>query len=289
MRFQESDEFDTLAKREAHFLCTNWLEEAHRKSSLEVTPICSKPVNGHCREKLVEWCYDVVDYFHFNEEVVEIAVSMVDRYLSTYAGKHVIQSRQKFRLVFLTSLFVACKAIEKNTISSKDFAKFGRGVITWKDLIQMESEILFALNWRVYRPTTRAILHSIFQRLPCRQERQYLFRFVKVYSRLATRSSDLIGIPASAVVYAAVANSSRQFAQLRNVSKLFSETFHLDLFCGDDVRRTERIVSNSPELNRYVAEMEHVAKQRMRFDSSFQYRAGRSSPRSVSDQIKPSL
>ena len=43
----------------------------------------SSEINEMWREKICEWCYQVVDHFDFNREIVSVAMSYLVRYLST--------------------------------------------------------------------------------------------------------------------------------------------------------------------------------------------------------------
>ena len=71
-------------------------------------------VDASCRKAMVDWCFIVVDSVDLSRETVGIAMSILDRYLSSGNGKsaEALQNKQKFQLATITSFYMAVKIHE---------------------------------------------------------------------------------------------------------------------------------------------------------------------------------
>ena len=65
------------------------------------------------REKICEWCYQVVDHFDFTREVVSIAMNYLDRYLAIRTV-----NKRVFQLSAMASLSLAVKLHGASTIAT---------------------------------------------------------------------------------------------------------------------------------------------------------------------------
>ena len=64
------------------------------------------------RSKIVEWAYQIVDHYSYSRELVEVTLSLLDRYLCTsLATKHT------FQLAAMTCLYIALKTHAPNGTS----------------------------------------------------------------------------------------------------------------------------------------------------------------------------
>ncbi|KAL3811065.1 hypothetical protein ACHAXA_009013 [Cyclostephanos tholiformis] len=126
----------------------------------ENTPRChiyfTQEVDSRCRKLMVDWCFAVVDAFALSRETVGVAMSILDRYLSSGKGKscYALTCTQAFQRTAITSLFMAIKIHEPAVLGLKLLVKLCRGVYRERDIIATENEILFALDWRVYASST---------------------------------------------------------------------------------------------------------------------------------------
>jgi hypothetical protein len=120
-------------------------------------------VDEFCREQICEWCYRVVDYFEINREVVDIALSFLDRFLAACAC-----NRRTYKLAATTALFLAVKLHDEahkrlNFLSV--LANLSRGEFEERHITDMERLLLRALGFRVHPPTTVAFINH-FMLLP---------------------------------------------------------------------------------------------------------------------------
>jgi len=127
-------------------------------------------VDSKCRKLMVNWCFTVVDAFALSRETVGVAMSILDRYLSSGKGKSIdaLKCTQAFQRSAITSLFMAIKIHEPSVLGIKLLVKLCRGVYTERDIVATESEILFALDWRVYASSTSPMeyVRHLVQLLP---------------------------------------------------------------------------------------------------------------------------
>ncbi len=105
-------------------------------SSTSSTSSCTG-INEVWREKICEWCYQVVDHFDFNRQVVAIALNYLDRYLALRPV-----NRKIFQLAAMTCLFIAIKMNESKVLSLSAFLSLSRGYFQAEHVLAMEHAIL---------------------------------------------------------------------------------------------------------------------------------------------------
>ena len=110
-----------------------------------------------------------MDFFEIDRSIVAIAMYYQDRYLGTEKGRAARTNRSIFRIVSVTSLYMALKLSQpgnKWNITSHAFAKLCQGAVSGDEINDMEIDILFALGWYVNPPTpmkyAEALLELIF-------------------------------------------------------------------------------------------------------------------------------
>jgi len=94
-------------------------------------------INEVWREKICEWCYQVVDHFDYNRQVVAIALNYLDRYLALRPV-----NRKIFQLAAMTCLFIAIKQNETRVLSLSAFLSLSRGYFQAEHVLKMEHAIL---------------------------------------------------------------------------------------------------------------------------------------------------
>ena len=107
-------------------------------------------INEVWREKICEWCYQVVDHFDLNRQVVAIALNYLDRYLALRPV-----NRKIFQLAAMTCLFIAIKMNESKVLSLSAFLSLSRGYFQAEHVVAMEHAILryvVQLGWPLIFP-----------------------------------------------------------------------------------------------------------------------------------------
>jgi len=132
-------------KEESTYKCRNYFENSSSKS---------QDVNVECRDKMVEWCYQVVEFCNFNREVVGISISYLDRFLCTSRGQMALENRKLFQLATMCALYMASKLFEPRGMSLKLLSTLSKGAYSEEEIAEMELTMLNALQWLVHPPTS---------------------------------------------------------------------------------------------------------------------------------------
>mmetsp|Transcript_14619 Transcript_14619/g.22560 ORF Transcript_14619/g.22560 Transcript_14619/m.22560 type:complete len:337 (-) Transcript_14619:144-1154(-) len=108
---------------------------------------CSEPINLLWRDKICEWCYNVVDHYELARESVSLAMNIVDRYVSSR-----FITPQTYTLVAVTAIHIAIKLISPWKLRLNHLLDLCAGKFTAGDITSMELTIFNALSWRVSPP-----------------------------------------------------------------------------------------------------------------------------------------
>ena len=142
---------------QSHYITKDYLRpslrESHSKSKKYVTP--------SARAKIVRWIYDIVDYFDLDRSTVSMAMSYVDRFMSTSAGKPSRRNITSYQLTCLACLFLATKTIDSTRLDVDLLVKASRGCYDRQEILDAESEVLDALNWRVCDVTSSCLSNHL--------------------------------------------------------------------------------------------------------------------------------
>ena len=129
------------------------------------------PIDAACRAKMVAWCYQVTDYCTFSRSTVEVAMSLLDRFLSHASPSNLIAqkcrtSRKTYQLAAMTALCTSIKIIEPAVFDPAIIASLGRGCVTESQVVEMERHLLAGVGWNVNHPTAAGLLYSLVDLLP---------------------------------------------------------------------------------------------------------------------------
>jgi hypothetical protein len=160
---------------------------------------------------MAEWCYQVVDFCKFKRETVAISMSYLDRYLMTENGRPVLLNRKLFQLAAMTCLYTAIKIHEPEAMEPKVIAGLSRGTYTVEQVCEMEMSILTNIQWRMNPPTALAFVHHFLSMIPAvamkESDRQAALELIKFQTELAVNEYCFVGVNASTIAYASVANA----------------------------------------------------------------------------------
>lgn len=134
--------------------------------------------DGRC--KMCEWCYNIVDHYDVDREVVSIAMNYLDRHVASKKAKATEGSsisNRDFQLLSVSSLFLAAKLHGDFTVGKNGrriklhvnmFADLTGGRFSANDIEASELAILFDLDWFTHPPTTIKFVHSFVKLVPDR-------------------------------------------------------------------------------------------------------------------------
>ncbi|KAL7535812.1 hypothetical protein ACHAXR_006749 [Thalassiosira sp. AJA248-18] len=107
------------------------------------------------REKICEWCFQVVDHCDIDRDVVSTALSYFDRYLSC----HTSVAENMFQLVAMTSLYLAVKLHSTRKISVYSISSLSKGHFRVDQILKCEICIIKSLRWHLNPPTPSIYLN----------------------------------------------------------------------------------------------------------------------------------
>ena len=172
---------------------------------------CEDAVNADCRSRMVEWCFQVADFCKYERETVEISMNSLDRFLITPQGRPVLKDRKTFQLAAITCLYTAIKVHEPEAIDPQMMSGLSRGIYSAKQFEAMELEILAANQWHVNAPTSMSFVRLFLALLPedamVDDELAAISEFAKYQTELAVGQNSLVGVSASTIALAAIANA----------------------------------------------------------------------------------
>jgi Cyclin, N-terminal domain/Cyclin, C-terminal domain len=167
------------------------------------------------RSILVDWLVEVHKKFVLLPETLHLTVALIDRYLSVARVP-----RLRFQLLGITALFIASKYEEIYPPEVKDCVYTTDRGVSRQDVLDMEMDILQALNFRISGPTAYPFLVRFLFITEATQTARfaanyYLERFLQEYDYINHRPSL---IAAAAVCLALHHPEIREYDQLDGVS-----------------------------------------------------------------------
>jgi len=204
---QIMDRLNVMKVQEAtNYRCADYL------SNLPSDP---QHVDAWCRSKMIEWCFQVIDFIDFSRETVVIAVAYLDRFMSSGGprARQVLQDRKEFQLATMTAFYVAIKLHEPKLIDISLLAELSRGSYTEQDFKQMEVDLLSSLSWRLNGPTAMTFLEHYIVLLPLEMHHipiDAVLEGSRYQIELSLNDYALVGIPPSKVAVAAIVQSIKK-------------------------------------------------------------------------------
>jgi hypothetical protein len=206
-------------------------------------------IDASSRKAMVDWCFIVCDSFELSRETVCIAMSILDRYLSSGNGKsaEALESKQKFQLATIVAFYTAVKMNESTQIGIAMLMKLCRGYYTESVIYAMELEILSALQWRVYLSATTPMeyVRQFLELLPdCKDTAEIVAEHAKRHMDNATSDLHLSMCRTSYVGIACLAGALNDTQELSHLEKdalwrQLSEKLEFDI-ASNEVRRVEQ-------------------------------------------------
>jgi len=125
-------------------------------------------VNEACREAMVTWVTQLQETLSFSPDTVWIAMSLFDRYLGSGKGnsQDALKSKCKFQLAAITALYTAVKIYEPVILDIEMMVQICRGSYKKSDMVDMENDILSALNWQVAVHSPMDFARCLLELLP---------------------------------------------------------------------------------------------------------------------------
>lgn len=127
---------------------------------------CGQTVDAEARQAIASWCFTIMEACGYSRETARIAMSYLDRYVSSPLGASAILDRSEFKLLSLSCVYTAIKVNERQPLASYLVAKLSNGESTGGDIQKMEMRLLQGLQWRMHLPTVSDFVHAHLQMVP---------------------------------------------------------------------------------------------------------------------------
>ena len=129
-------------------------------------------VDESSRNAMVNWLCQISDALSLNRDTVGLAMSLLDRFLSTNteSAKKALADKHKFQLASITTYYIAVKVNEPVALGLDMLVKLCRGFYEQSAIMKMENDILFSLEWRISAPTPLDFMRHILALLPSTKE-----------------------------------------------------------------------------------------------------------------------
>ena len=105
-------------------------------------------INEQMRSILIDWIIDVHFKFQFRDETLFMTILIIDRFCTIRQI-----SRIKLQLLGVTAMMIACKHEEIDLPKMEDFIYITDNAYTKEDIVNLEFEILVALNFELLYPS----------------------------------------------------------------------------------------------------------------------------------------
>ena len=211
-------------------------------------------VNEDCRNKMVQWCYQVVEFYGIDREIVVATFSYIDRYIGGLRDRsNILSCRKRYQLLVMTSLYVATKVFETKVIELSLLVKLSRGTYLKEDFENMERNLLFNLKWRLHPPTSTSFARQYLMIASMKDMDEALtsacFAFVCTQIEKSLHQYELALYRPSTVAACGILNALEHLDPQSSTDKFISRIEEISTICNvdldmKDVEEVRRILCN---------------------------------------------
>lgn len=153
----DEDTYDPVMAVEYNVDIFTYMRKLEVKYSPKSNYIDLQPqLKWHHRAELLDWLIQVHERFQLLPETLFLAINIMDRFLSKK-----IATLNRFQLVGITALFIACKYEEIHSPTLNDIIYILDSEYTRDDILQAESFMLNTLNFEISWPGPMSFLRRI--------------------------------------------------------------------------------------------------------------------------------
>lgn len=122
------------------------------------------PLYIEWRTQMLAWAYTVGSTCKFQNETIEIAMSLVDRFVSIRT--ELLSDSFAYQVACMAGLYTAAKMNEEHCLTPKQMETLSSNRFSSKDIESMEYEMLLELNWLVNPPTATSFVELLLELVP---------------------------------------------------------------------------------------------------------------------------
>jgi len=154
---------------------------------------------------LIDWLVEVSEAYKLHTETLYLAVSYIDRFLSSMSVQ-----RGKLQLVGTAAMFIASKYEEIHPPDSSEFAHITDNTYTKCQVLRMERLVLKVLDFKISGPSSHLFVSKFSEMAECEERVTYLGMYL---NELSLMSVDFLSFSPSLVAAASVALARRTVGQ----------------------------------------------------------------------------
>jgi len=216
--------FEALKKQESSYKHCDYLNEKREGVCIENRPL----INKMHRFQMAQWCFEVAEFCNYNDEIVSIAMSYVDRFLSSKHVNIATHDTRSFKLATMCSLLLAMKFHNSQSpnINMDLLLQISNESYTKEEISSMKRKLLHALSFRLCSPTSHVFLDFIMNDLFAsinisNNTKESILNISRKQLKLAVPNYRLSLVDPSIVAFASVFNAMEEVKVSNNVKQEF--------------------------------------------------------------------
>ena len=182
-------------------------QESDYHVGLDYMSLSQTIVTPENRRIMCLWTYKIVDLCAIDREVACIAMSYLDRFMTTssHRATHALQSRTEYQLASVSCLIIALKCRAGIMVGTDVVANnLCHGRFKRDEIETMEIDILHALNWRLNGPSSHEFVDTIVGLLPTNEQTSALINSTQTMIEAAVVEYDIALQSSSSIAIAAL-------------------------------------------------------------------------------------
>mmetsp|Transcript_6427 Transcript_6427/g.15599 ORF Transcript_6427/g.15599 Transcript_6427/m.15599 type:complete len:453 (-) Transcript_6427:617-1975(-) len=228
------------------------------------------------RERVAQWCYDVLDYLEESRDVAAVAMNIIDRYLAVLKKESSTSleiGEFDYEVISFTALFLAIRVSGSNKeLEISELLKLSSrsGAPQVKHIVSAGSSMLEKLSWNRQLLTPNSFLRELFSLLMSQHEKEDASKAVsrESLSKLVDFASYLVEISVCDIYFSVVAPSKIAFGALALAMMCNSELFSTGCRHEEFLSRFFQSVYDQtsmniecPQMNSILSRLLHVYNQ----------------------------
>jgi hypothetical protein len=168
------------------------------------------------RERVTQWCYDVVDHLRVSRSTVYVAMNILDRYFVNCANNNNnsnsnVASDRSYEAAALTALFLAVRIRGGENLEVVDLVRMSRLGVTIKEIVEVGKEMTQFLSFGRRLLTPDEFVQQLTTYLPSGVYDQARVKEVTAsalfYTEVCVVDSFFAGVKASEIALASMLNA----------------------------------------------------------------------------------
>ena len=156
------------------------------------------------RERVAQWCYDVIDHLRESRSTVYVAMDILDRFFVQCPQN---TSDRRYETVALTALFVAVRIRGSGNLEVVDLVRMSRLGVTIREIVEVGKDITRALSFDHRLLTPSDFLQQFMTYTPKTYDETRISQVAETanfYAELSTIDSFFAGLKASDIALASM-------------------------------------------------------------------------------------